>query len=137
MFHPARPSLRVAIPFGRHFQRTRRLSRRNTRISVYMNTDRNLLFGILALQMDFVSRDDLIAAMNAWVLNKSKALGQLLLERKAIGAEEQALLDGLVKKHMQRHGNDAAKSLAAIQSVQAVQAELHKISDVEVQASLQ
>jgi eukaryotic-like serine/threonine-protein kinase len=39
-------------------------------------TDRNLLFGILALQMDFISRDQLIAAMNAWVLDKSKSLGQ-------------------------------------------------------------
>jgi hypothetical protein len=39
--------------------------------------DRNLLFGILALQMDFVSRDALIAAMNAWVLDKGKALGQI------------------------------------------------------------
>ena len=27
--------------------------------------DRNLLLGILALQMDFISRDDLIAAMSA------------------------------------------------------------------------
>ena len=37
--------------------------------------DRNLLFGILALQMDFVGRDALIAAMNAWVLDKAKPLG--------------------------------------------------------------
>ena len=34
--------------------------------------DRNLLFGILALQMDFIRRDDLIAAMHAWVLDKVK-----------------------------------------------------------------
>jgi hypothetical protein len=33
--------------------------------------DRNLLFGILALQMDFIGRDDLVAAMNAWVLDKA------------------------------------------------------------------
>jgi hypothetical protein len=30
------------------------------------NSDRNLLFGILALQMDFIGRDPLIAAMHAW-----------------------------------------------------------------------
>ena len=39
-----------------------------------MNTDRNLLFGILALQMDFVRRDALITAMHAWVLDKAKPL---------------------------------------------------------------
>ena len=44
------------------------------------SADRNLLFGILALQMDFISREALITAMNAWVLTKSKPLGQLRLE---------------------------------------------------------
>ena len=29
------------------------------------HTDRNLLFGILALQNDFVTRDQLVEAMNA------------------------------------------------------------------------
>ena len=40
--------------------------------------DRNLLFGILALQMDFVSRDALIAAMHAWVLDKIKPLARII-----------------------------------------------------------
>jgi hypothetical protein len=30
----------------------------------------NLLFGIIALQTDLISRDRLVAAMNAWVLDK-------------------------------------------------------------------
>ena len=34
------------------------------------HADRNLLFGILALQMDFISRDALVAAMHAWVFAK-------------------------------------------------------------------
>src|SRR4051794_7147566 len=40
------------------------------------SADRNLLFGILALQMDFVPRDQLITAMNAWVLDKARPLGR-------------------------------------------------------------
>ena len=39
--------------------------------------DRNLLFGILALQMDFISREALIQAMHAWVLAKAKPLDSL------------------------------------------------------------
>ena len=31
------------------------------------SADRNLLFGILALQMDFIDREQLVAAMGAWV----------------------------------------------------------------------
>ena len=41
--------------------------------------DRNLLFGVLALQMDFISRDALVGAMNAWVLDKARPLGLILV----------------------------------------------------------
>ena len=71
-----------------------------------MNSDRNLLFGVIALQMDFVKREDLIEAMNAWILNKAKGLGEILVERNALGKEEHALLEGLVKKHLERHQNE-------------------------------
>ncbi len=43
-----------------------------------MDTDRNLLFGILALQNDFITRDQLVEAINAWVLAKQRPLGELL-----------------------------------------------------------
>jgi hypothetical protein len=36
------------------------------------HADRNLLFGILALQLDFISRKALIAAMNAWPSTRQK-----------------------------------------------------------------
>ena len=54
------------------------------------SADRNLLFGILALQMDFVSRDALLAAMNAWVLAKHKPLGAILVEQGGLAPEEHA-----------------------------------------------
>ena len=60
--------------------------------------DQNLLFGILALQMDFISRDALIAAMSAWVLHKAKPLGKILLEKGALRADTHALLDALVQE---------------------------------------
>ena len=34
--------------------------------------DRNLLFGILALQNNFIDRDALLAAFNAWVADKAR-----------------------------------------------------------------
>ncbi|HEX8203137.1 MAG TPA: hypothetical protein VF590_21860, partial [Isosphaeraceae bacterium] len=54
--------------------------------------DANLLFGILALQLDFVTRDALIAAMHAWVLQKSKPLGRILVEQGALAEARHALL---------------------------------------------
>ncbi len=53
-------------------------------------TDRNLLFGILALQMDFISRDALVAAMNAWVLDKGRPLGQFLVDQRLDGRHVRA-----------------------------------------------
>src|SRR5262249_26209115 len=77
----------------------------------HARADQNLLFGILALQMDFISRDALVAAMNAWVLDKTKPLSRLLLEQQALGIDEHDLLEALVHKHLQKHDSDLHKSL--------------------------
>ncbi len=92
--------------------------------------DRNLLLGILALQMDFVGRDDLIAAMNAWVLDKAKPLGQVLNERGALSAERVSLLEALVREHLKQHGDDPQRSLAAVRTTPAVADVLRRISGV-------
>ncbi len=100
-----------------------------------VSADRNLLFGILALQMDFVSRDQLVAAMNAWVLDKTRALGDLLREQGALSNEEFVVLESLVQAHLQRHSDDPEKSLQAVTSLGAPE-DLRQITDPDVQASL-
>jgi serine/threonine-protein kinase len=89
--------------------------------------DRNLLFGILALQMDFISRDALIQAMQAWLLNKSKSLGQLLVEQDALLSEAHALLEPLVQKHLELHGDDPQQSLASVRPSRSVESDLQGI----------
>jgi serine/threonine-protein kinase len=98
--------------------------------------DRNLLFGMLALQLDFIGRDALVAGMQAWVFAKHKPLGLILQEQGALGEDVRALLDGLVEKHLRQHGDDPEKSLAALSSVaSSVREELSQIHDADVQAS--
>ena len=48
------------------------------------DTGRNLLFGLLAFQNNFIDRDALLAAFNSWVADRSRGLGQILLERGAL-----------------------------------------------------
>jgi hypothetical protein len=43
--------------------------------------DRNLVFGLLALHMDFVTREQLLDAMAAWMLDKQTPLGEILCRR--------------------------------------------------------
>jgi serine/threonine-protein kinase len=99
-------------------------------------SDRNLLFGILALQLDFISRDALIQDMHAWVLNKSQALGAILHQQGALGSDRLALLDALVSEHLKQHGQDVEQSLAAVSSINSVREELAQIADADLQASL-
>ena len=88
------------------------------------SADRNLLFGILALQMDFISRDALIQAMNAWVLDKAKPLGQILVEQGVLRPDRRELLEALVQQHLELHDGDAEQSLAAVRSVGSLRQEL-------------
>jgi len=98
--------------------------------------DRNLLLGVIALQMDFISRDALIAAMNAWVLNKVSPLSQILQERGALSASRRALLDSLVDEHIQLHDGDPQKCLAVLSSIGSVRKDLSVIADRDLQASV-
>ena len=98
--------------------------------------DRNLLFGILAVQMDFISRNALINGLNSWVLNKGRPLGSLLVEQGQLTPERLQLLDALVQEHLRAHGNDAQHSLAAVASLASLRSELATLSDADLQASL-
>ena len=100
------------------------------------NAGRNLLFGILALQNNLVDRAGLLDGFNRWVDAKSRPLGQILVERGAMAADECALLEALVAKHLQKFGGDAERSLEAVSSVGSVREDLGRIGDAEFQASL-
>jgi tetratricopeptide (TPR) repeat protein len=101
-----------------------------------LSADRNLLFGILAVQMDFVGRDALIAAMNAWVLAKDRPLGDLLQEQGVLSPQRRALLEAVADEHLKTHGSDPRQSLAAAVQ-QSTLADLARgLSDPELQASL-
>src|SRR5262245_43089923 len=93
------------------------------------SADRNLLFGILALQMDFISRDALIRAMHAWVLDKRKSLGQLLVDQQALRLDNRELLEALVQRHLDMHHGDAEQSLAALTPASGVHQLLQSLGD--------
>src|SRR5262249_33845490 len=101
-----------------------------------MNADRNLLFGILAIQMDFIGQQDLIDAMHAWVMAKDKPLGRILLDKGRLSAERLQLLDALVAEHLKSHHDDPQQSLAALSPIASIKRQLSKLADGDVQASL-
>src|SRR5262245_40026433 len=100
------------------------------------SADRNLLFGIVALQMDFINRDQLVAGMNAWVLAKHKPLGQILSEQGALSADDTAAIESLVRRHLLRHDNNPEHSLAGLGAIGRVRDELAQVPEADLRASL-
>jgi tetratricopeptide (TPR) repeat protein/tRNA A-37 threonylcarbamoyl transferase component Bud32 len=104
--------------------------------SPQVGADRNLLFGILALQLEFISKEALIAGLHAWVLAKHKSLGQILREHGALERGDHAVLEAVVRKHLQRHDDDPLRSMAGLPTPKEVRQELSGIADEDVQATV-
>jgi Flp pilus assembly protein TadD/tRNA A-37 threonylcarbamoyl transferase component Bud32 len=98
--------------------------------------DYNLLFGILALQNSFVSRDALVDALNAWVADKSRPLREVLRDRGQLDSAHGALLEALAQVHLKLHGGDAQQSLAALSSLGSAREMLQRIADPDLQGGL-
>jgi len=77
------------------------------------NADRNMLFGVMALEMEYINRDQLVAAVNEWMLDKSQTLADLLARQGLLTDKRRQLLDILVKDHMQQRDGDTGETLEA------------------------
>jgi hypothetical protein len=71
-------------------------------------------FGLLARQNNFIDRETLLAAFNAWVADKSRSLGTILLDKGALTPARHAVLQTLVREHLRQHDFDLQRSLIAI-----------------------
>ncbi|MEZ6134653.1 MAG: protein kinase [Pirellulaceae bacterium] len=100
------------------------------------STDRNLLIGILALQMDFISQNELISAMHDWIADKSHAIDEILLKKSVVTEEVHALLVALVEKHLELHENDTQQSLAALSPCDVTLNFVKDLDDSDLNASL-
>ena len=99
--------------------------------------DRNLLFGVLALQMDFITRDAFLAAIAAWVLQKAKPLGEFLVERESLAEGDCALLSAIAEEHVAHFRDGIPKGLtASLRPLDSVQRELEKVGDPELKAGI-
>jgi serine/threonine-protein kinase len=99
------------------------------------DTDRNLLFGVLAFQADLLDAHRFAEGCAAWAAKKDKPLADLLVERQWLSAPERAAVDLLLERKLQKHAGDVHASLAAVASPEARRA-LDTVSDPDVEQSL-
>jgi WD40 repeat protein/tRNA A-37 threonylcarbamoyl transferase component Bud32 len=78
-----------------------------------MDTERNLLFGVLALQADLLDHKQFAEACAAWAARKDTPLDALLVERGWLTADERQEVERLLQRKLKKHGGDARASLGA------------------------
>jgi serine/threonine-protein kinase len=98
-------------------------------------TDRNLLFGVLALQAGFLDADQFAEACSAWATRKDKPLAELLVHRGLLSAQDRLLVDQLLERKIEKHSGDVHESLATVTS-NGTRHVLAKIADEEVQKTV-
>jgi eukaryotic-like serine/threonine-protein kinase len=111
-----------------------RLNAMNAPIPFSFDADRNLLFGVLALQVDLIDAVQFAEVCTAWTARKQASLADLLVERGWITAEDRADVERLLARKLRKHGN-ARSSLAAVAG-EVVHGSLAGIDDADVRHSL-
>jgi serine/threonine-protein kinase len=101
-----------------------------------MGADRDLLFGLLALQNGLIDQIQLVAAFQAWTRDKARPLAEHLAARGDLGADERAGVEAMVVLHLKKHSGDPECSLAAIPTGAATRKSLAGGGDPDIEASL-
>ncbi|MDQ7778240.1 MAG: bifunctional serine/threonine-protein kinase/formylglycine-generating enzyme family protein [Planctomycetota bacterium] len=95
-----------------------------------MAGEADLLFGVIALQMNLITKEQLVECAALWMTQEtttrladgktplaasaSKTIPELLLEKGYIERAEKKAVESLVKVHLKRHGSDPARGIAAV-----------------------
>lgn len=99
-------------------------------------SDRNLLVGVLGLQMGLITESALLRALQSWVFRKSVALEEILLEQQAFNADSCRFLKGIAEQYLKLNGDDAAASLASLSSTGPIRRQLHELGDSDLDITL-
>jgi eukaryotic-like serine/threonine-protein kinase len=99
--------------------------------------DRHLLVGLLALRNGLINEGKLLAAFEAWTLDKSTSLAEHLEARGDLTAAKRALVEALAELHLEAHGGDVRQSLAAVLLGKSTRESLAKLGDPDIEATLE
>ena len=101
-----------------------------------MAADRDLLFGILALQLGLIDQGQLVSAFHAWTRDKARPLAEHLTARGDLDGEQRAGVEAMVALYLKKHGGDVEKSLAAVPAGKSTRESLAKLGDPDIEATL-
>src|SRR3954451_358788 len=93
--------------------------------------DRDLLFGLLALQNGLIDQVQLVAAFQAWTRDRARPLADHLIARGDLDAGDRDAVEALIDRHVRKHG-DVQRSLAAVPAGKSTRARLAALADEEL-----
>jgi eukaryotic-like serine/threonine-protein kinase len=100
-----------------------------------VDTDCNLLFGVLALQADLIDPARFAEACSAWAARKDTPLADLLVERGWLSPDDRADVERLLRRKLDKHKGDARAGLAEV-TTDSVKHSLLGLADADVRQSL-
>jgi serine/threonine-protein kinase len=100
-----------------------------------MDTDRNLLFAVLALQAGLLNQDRFLLGCTLWTTRKHIPLADLLIEQGWLTAVDRADIDRLLQRQLLEHHGDVQASFAAVAGPE-IQQGLAALHDPDVDRSL-
>ena len=78
-----------------------------------MDTERNLLFGVVAFQSGAVDADCLAETCADWVSDPTRPLSALMVDRGLMTDEQRTEVEKVVSHELANHGGDSQATLAA------------------------
>jgi len=99
-----------------------------------LDTDRNLLFGVLALQADLLDADHFIKACTLWTTRKETSLPSLLIELGWLTPTDKADVERLLERKLKKHGGDPKAGLGDV--ADHIKRSLAALQDDDIQRSL-
>ncbi|WP_166823070.1 PAS domain S-box protein [Thalassoroseus pseudoceratinae] len=76
--------------------------------------DKNLLFGVIAMQCDLIDMRQFVDACTLWSSRKESTLAEILVQQGWLDEEDREHVEYLLKRRIDKQGGDVRKSLASM-----------------------
>ena len=78
-----------------------------------MDTDRNFLFGVLALQLEYIDAKRFREASAAWAVTKQQPMSEILIERGWINTKESVEVERFLDRKVKKNAGSVEQTLAS------------------------
>src|SRR5262245_6739487 len=111
------------------------LSKQRTAPQPPLGSDANLLFGVLALQLELIDEGQFAQACAAWAARKDTPLAEVLQNLGWLTGDDRREVERLLERKLRKHGGDARRSLAELAD-DGVRDVLRSVGDEDVAKSI-